>query len=309
MSNLLIHSPYADHTGQGNSVTAVRLGKILSGGGYRVTYSEREYSGEEAEVMIALNARKSANAIVRFCELNPSSKLIIILTGTDINHPDSSDEDSAAWASMMLAERLVVLHEASLKQVPKIFREKTCVIHPSVTLPEGLLHAPSKDGFKIMMAGNMRQEKNPELAHAAAEKISPALEIHHYGECTSTGSENVIEHGIFSHDTMLDAMSSAGVLLNTSFQEGGANAICEAVTMGLPVVASAISGNIGMLGEDYAGLFPSNDLDALVNMLEKTANGLEFYALLKKQLATRAPLFTYAQESESWQDLLNGLSN
>lgn len=259
--------------------------------------------------MIALNARKSANAIVRFCELNPSSKLIIILTGTDINHPDSSDEDSAAWASMMLAERLVVLHEASLKQVPKIFREKTCVIHPSVTLPEGLLHAPSKDGFKIMMAGNMRQEKNPELAHAAAEKISPALEIHHYGECTSTGSENVIEHGIFSHDTMLDAMSSAGVLLNTSFQEGGANAICEAVTMGLPVVASAISGNIGMLGEDYAGLFPSNDLDALVNMLEKTANGLEFYALLKKQLATRAPLFTYAQESESWQDLLNGLSN
>jgi glycosyltransferase involved in cell wall biosynthesis len=79
--------------------------------------------------------------------------------------------------------------------------------------------------------------------------------------------------------------------------------------MGLPVVASAISGNIGMLGEDYAGLFPSNDLGALVNMLEKTANGLEFYALLKKQLATRAPLFTYAQESESWQDLLNGLSN
>lgn len=159
------------------------------------------------------------------------------------------------------------------------------------------------------MAGNMRQEKNPELAHAAAEKISPVLEIHHYGECTSTGSENVIEHGIFSHDTMLDAMSSAGVLLNTSFQEGGANAICEAVTMGLPVIASAIPGNIGMLGEDYVGLFPSNDLDALVNMLEKTANDPDFYALLKKQLAARAPLFTYAQESESWQDLLNGLIN
>ena len=308
MSNLLIHSPYADHTGQGNSVTAVRLGKILSGSGYHVTHSEQNYSGESAEVMVALNARKSANAIARFCELNPGSKLIIILTGTDINHPDSSDEESAAWASMMLAERIVVLHEASLKQVPEIFRGKTCVIHPSVTLPADLQHAPEGD-FTIIMTGNMRKEKNPALAVAAAEKISPALEIHHYGECTSTGSENVIEHGIFSHDTMLDAMSSASVLLNTSFQEGGANAICEAVTMGLPVSASAIPGNIGMLGEDYVGLFPSNDLDALVNMLEKTANDPDFYALLKKQLAARAPLFTYAQESESWQDLLNGLIN
>jgi glycosyltransferase involved in cell wall biosynthesis len=308
MSNLLIHSPYADHTGQGNSVTAVRLGKILSGSGYHVTHSEQNYSGESAEVMIALNARKSAKAIARFCELNSGSKLIIILTGTDINHPDSLDKDSATWVSMKLADRLVVLHEASLEQVPEIFRGKTSVIYPSVTLPADLQHAPEGD-FTIIMTGNMRKEKNPALAVAAAEKISPALEIHHYGECTSTGSENVIEHGIFSHDTMLDAMSSAGVLLNTSFQEGGANAICEAVTMGLPVVASAIPGNIGMLGEDYAGLFPSNDLDALVNMLEKTANDPDFYALLKKQLAARAPLFTYAQESESWQDLLNGLSN
>ena len=308
MSNLLIHSPYADHTGQGNSVTAVRLGKILSGSGYHVTHSEQNYSGESAEVMIALNARKSAKAIARFCELNPGSKLIIILTGTDINHPDSLDKDSATWVSMKLADRLVVLHEASLEQVPEIFRGKTSVIYPSVTLPADLQHAPEGD-FTIIMTGNMRKEKNPALAVAAAEKISPALEIHHYGECTSTGSENVIEHGIFSHDTMLDAMSSAGVLLNTSFQEGGANAICEAVTMGLPVVASAIPGNIGMLGEDYAGLFPSNDLDALVNMLEKTANDPDFYALLKKQIATRAPLFTYAQESESWQDLLNGLIN
>ena len=308
MSNLLIHSPYADHTGQGNSVTAVRLGKILSGSGYHVTHSEQNYSGESAEVMIALNARKSAKAIARFCELNPGSKLIIILTGTDINHPDSLDKDSATWVSMKLADRLVVLHEASLEQVPEIFRGKTSVIYPSVTLPADLQHAPEGD-FTIIMTGNMRKEKNPALAVAAAEKISPALEIHHYGECTSTGSENVIEHGIFSHDTMLDAMSSAGVLLNTSFQEGGANAICEAVTMGLPVSASAIPGNIGMLGEDYVGLFPSNDLDALVNMLEKTANDPDFYALLKKQLAARAPLFTYAQESESWQDLLNGLIN
>jgi glycosyltransferase involved in cell wall biosynthesis len=308
MSNLLIHSPYADHTGQGNSVTAVRLGKILSGSGYHVTHSEQNYSGESAEVMIALNARKSAKAIARFCELNPGSKLIIILTGTDINHPDSLDKDSATWVSMKLADRLVVLHEASLEQVPEIFRGKTSVIYPSVTLPADLQHAPEGD-FTIIMTGNMRKEKNPALAVAAAEKISPALEIHHYGECTSTGSENVIEHGIFSHDTMLDAMSSAGVLLNTSFQEGGANAICEAVTMGLPVSASAIPGNIGMLGEDYVGLFPSNDLDALVNMLEKTANDPDFYALLKKQIATRAPLFTYAQESESWQDLLNGLIN
>jgi hypothetical protein len=35
--------------------------------------------------------------------------------------------------------------------------------------------------------------------------------------------------------------------------EGGAHVIMEAICSGVPVLASRIAGNIGMLGEDYAG--------------------------------------------------------
>jgi glycosyltransferase involved in cell wall biosynthesis len=38
-----------------------------------------------------------------------------------------------------------------------------------------------------------------------------------------------------------------------SRMEGGANVIIEAVMSGVPVLASDVGGNRGMLGEDYAG--------------------------------------------------------
>ncbi len=308
MPDLLIHSPYADHAGQGNSVTAGRLEKIFSGAGYQVMHSELDYSGESADVMVALNARKSAKAIVRFRDLHPGSKLVIVLTGTDINHPDSLDEDSSTWASLQHADRLVVLHELSLERVPENFRDKTSVIYPSVTLPEDFQHMPGED-FTIVMAANMRKEKNPELAVSVAERLPSDLKVELYGEAGMVGSPKITLHGTVPHWEMLRAMSTAHVLLNTSLQEGGANAICEAICIGLPVVASAILGNVGMLGEDYVGLFPSNDVDALIAILEKAAGDPQFYAQMKEQIAARAPVFAYDQETASWRKLLGELSN
>ena len=309
MSEFLIHSPYHGHvTGQGNSVTALRLESMLVTSGYQVHHSQGDYSGMGADVMVALNARKSAKAIARFRYLHPHSGLVIILTGTDINHPDVIDESSATWISMKLADRLILLHAASLQQVPKKFRKKTQVIYPSVELPEQLTHKIyDSDEFSIVMAGNLRKEKNFELAFAAGARISAGLKMHHYGECNNHRSEHVVAHGVVSHDVILEAMSKAHILLNTSLQEGGANAVCEAISMGLPVVASAIPGNVGILGDDYEGTFPSGDVDALVSLLEKVARDADFYALLKRQVVERASLFSYRRELTSWLDLLDGL--
>ncbi|MFK7911355.1 MAG: glycosyltransferase family 4 protein [Akkermansiaceae bacterium] len=308
MRKVIIHSPYSESASQGNSVTATRMEGIFTEHGFKVAHSQQEYSGEAADVMIALNARKSAKAIARFRYLHPASQIIIVLTGTDINHPDVIDKKSTTRISMRLADRLVVLHEASLKQVPEIFREKTSVVYPSVTIPSDVKHS-ADDDFTIIYAGNIRQEKNPALLLAVAKKLPSAIQLELYGDAGDLRSSKLNFHGVVPHKEMLRAMSKAHVLLNTSFQEGGANAICEAISMGLPVLATAIPGNIGMLGEDYAGLFPSDDLEALVNLIEKAANDSDFYALLKKQVAARAPLFAHERESASWLDLLNDLSN
>jgi glycosyltransferase involved in cell wall biosynthesis len=41
--------------------------------------------------------------------------------------------------------------------------------------------------------------------------------------------------------------------------EGGANVVIEAVRSGVPVLASRIDGNVGLLGAGYDGFFPVGD--------------------------------------------------
>ena len=78
--------------------------------------------------------------------------------------------------------------------------------------------------------------------------------------------------------------------------EGGAHVIMEAICSGVPVIASRIAGNIGMLGEDYAGLFPVGDAQALAAMLLRLRQEPAFSAKLQEQCAQRAPLFELARE-------------
>ena len=83
----------------------------------------------------------------------------------------------------------------------------------------------------------------------------------------------------------------AHVLVNCSEMEGGAHVILEAVQSGTPVLASRISGNVGMLGADYAGYFPVGDAAALAALVRRCAAEPEFLALLQSQCKRRAPLF------------------
>ena len=53
--------------------------------------------------------------------------------------------------------------------------------------------------------------------------------------------------------------------------------IVEAITAGVPVIASDISGNIGMLGEHYPGLFPFGDAAACAAMMWRTETDARFY--------------------------------
>jgi glycosyltransferase involved in cell wall biosynthesis len=68
----------------------------------------------------------------------------------------------------------------------------------------------------------------------------------------------------------------------------------EAICSGTPVLASRIDGNIGLLGEDYAGLFDLSDaagLAALLRRCHEPLQGPALLARLARQCALRAPLF------------------
>jgi glycosyltransferase involved in cell wall biosynthesis len=92
-----------------------------------------------------------------------------------------------------------------------------------------------------------------------------------------------------------------------SKMEGGANVIIESVTSGVPVLASDISGNRGMLGDDYAGYFPVGDNRALAYLIEQAAADPVFYARLQAQCHARSPLFSPLREQAAVLQLVDNL--
>ena len=84
-----------------------------------------------------------------------------------------------------------------------------------------------------------------------------------------------------------DLLLASRVMVISSVMEGGANVVSEACRAGIPIIASDIPGNRGLLGADYPGYFPAGDESALAELL---AGGTttEFLASLQAQVAARA---------------------
>ena len=64
-------------------------------------------------------------------------------------------------------------------------------------------------------------------------------------------------------------LARSHAMVISSLSEGGANVISEAAVAGVPVLASRMDGNVGLLGADYPGYFPVGDTRALARLLER----------------------------------------
>ena len=94
----------------------------------------------------------------------------------------------------------------------------------------------------------------------------------------------------------------------SSVSEGGANVISEAVVAGVPVLASRVDGNVGLLGTDYSGYFRVGDTQALARLLRRIETDRLFVAKLHRAIARRAPLFRPEREVAAWRQLLAELT-
>ena len=86
--------------------------------------------------------------------------------------------------------------------------------------------------------------------------------------------------------------------------EGGANVVSEAVVAGVPVIASRIDGNVGLLGDAYDGYFPARDTAALAAILDRAEREPGFLDRPGAQGRARKPLFAPEREREAWRRLL-----
>lgn len=339
---IVLITPYLPAARNGNAHTAVRWARHLRAAGHRVRM-QLEWDGAAAELMIALHARRSAASIRRFAEAHPDKPLIVVLTGTDlyrdIRH-DGEAQRSLRLASrlVVLQERGLDELPIDLRAKTEVVYQsapsyKSARHPPSPTslmkpLPfgtplagerdiEALRAAPFHRHFDICVAAHLREEKDP-LRAAYASGLLPAksrIRIRHIGQALEPRWADEAEHcagqftrwhwlGPLSHGETRRRIARSHLLVNSSRMEGGAIVILEAVTAGVPVLASRIPGNEGMLGVDYAGYFPLGDERALAELMRRAEADAEFYARLRQQCALRAPLFEPRREAAAVRQLI-----
>jgi putative glycosyltransferase (TIGR04348 family) len=315
--HITIISPASAKANNGNWRTAQRW-KLFLQSAYRVTIStDQKAPGSDA--LIALHARRSAAAIAAYAQSYPARPLIVILTGTDLYRDIHTDPD--AQRSLELASHLIVLQEAGLDELPPDMRAKASVIYQSSTALKPVDNAERRRHCTVSMIGHLREEKDPlTFLHAVELARNSSLRFIHIGGASDTFLEQQaralqIRNPRYKwlenlpHGRTRQLLKYSRLTVIASKMEGGANVIAEAVTSGVPVLASAIPGNRGMLGNDYGGYFPVGDSHALALLIERAAADTEFYALLQRQCAARAPLFFTEREKTALLQLMDNALN
>ncbi|MEO9150722.1 MAG: selenoneine biosynthesis selenosugar synthase SenB [Burkholderiaceae bacterium] len=313
-----IVTPALADANNGNWQTAQRWARMLAEH-YQVQLTDRWQLGDPApEAMIALHARRSAASIQAFADAYPDRPLIVALTGTDLYHDIHHDE--SAQRSLALADRLIVLHERAPLDLPAEYRAKTVACFQSTETQAPILDKSAMH-LRALAVGHLRAEKSPQTLFEAArllvargrddiciDHIGAALDaaLGREAEALDQSNANYRWLGALPHEATRRCIQGAHVLVHPSLMEGGAHVVMEAVCSGTPVLASRISGNVGMLGEHYDGYFPPGDAAAAAALLMRCRDEPAMLRALTRQCAARAHLFEPPREQATLLKLLKG---
>jgi putative glycosyltransferase (TIGR04348 family) len=278
-------TPAGPGTRNGNRHTALRWAAFLRTAGHHVAVSVQWTPDARIDAMLALHARRSYPSIKTFS----SDKLLVVaLTGTDVYR--DIHESAEAQESLELADRLIVLQPKAIEELPRKYRSKTRVVVQSCA--SRLHHSPVAGRFRICVIGHLRAEKDPMRTLAALRHIPDQhIEVFHLGAALDPAVEKAAREagdpryrwlGSVPHARALRWLASSHAMVISSRLEGGANVVCEAMRIGVPVLASRIPGNVGLLGAGYPGYFPVGDHKTLARLIARASSDAAFYGQLRR---------------------------
>ena len=165
---IVLITPTGPTSRTGNRVAASRWAGILRTLGHRV-HVGADYDGRAADMMVAVHAWRSADAVARFKGCHPGKPLVLQLSGTDIYEYLDSDP-VPTLRSMELADRLVTLNDLAWRAVPRRLRSRILFIPQSAIAPSE--RKPSKRAVVVSVIGHLRDVKDP-LRAAEAARLLP----------------------------------------------------------------------------------------------------------------------------------------
>jgi GalNAc-alpha-(1->4)-GalNAc-alpha-(1->3)-diNAcBac-PP-undecaprenol alpha-1,4-N-acetyl-D-galactosaminyltransferase len=134
--------------------------------------------------------------------------------------------------------------------------------------------------IKIISLGRLDFQKDHKTlikAFSFVSKQYPKLQLFIYGQGSEKNNlENLIkflklEEKVFLKGVTSDvesALLEGDIFVFPSMYEGFPNALCEAMSLGLPVIASNCSGNIDIIKDHFNGrIFPIGNVEVLANLM------------------------------------------
>ncbi|TDT44512.1 putative glycosyltransferase (TIGR04348 family) [Halospina denitrificans] len=308
-------TPAAPGSKSGNRATAERWARHLRGLGHR-TRIITEYEAEPTDLMIALHAWRSVDAVRCLRETHPETPLIVALTGTDIYRFQQTHPEETGY-SMAEADALIGLHDRVGDDIPGVLHARLFTVFQSADpLPRRL--PPVRSRFDAAVIGHLREEKDSLRAAMAVRELpqDSRLNVIQLGRAHNEEWQTLAEREDASNPRfhwkgevprwqVRRYMARVRLMVISSVMEGGANVVSEACVAGLPVIASDIPGNIGLLGEDYPGYYRVRDTHDLRTLLLRAERDADFLASLQAHCEARAPLFTPESEQRALERVVN----
>jgi len=314
--NIQCFTPAPRGSVKGNRITAERWKRLLEELGHEFDLVDSVVP-QPCDVAIAIHAGKSAVYMATMKSRYPDTPVILCLSGTDLYRDLHRDETIAKGIDS--ADRLIVLQSHALTHLKSAWADKAAVVLQSCIPPRDSM-TPLKKQYEVLVVGHLRPVKDPLRTAMAVRRLPAGSRIHvnHLGSSLSKTLElravrESINNGRYNYEgvcarsEVLKRIERAKVLVLSSKLEGGANVLSEAICCGTPVLASRVSGSIGILGESYPGLFEVGDTEGLRTLLMKCETSPSFYEELSTSIAKIAKHYTPSAEKRAWRRLLASL--
>jgi putative glycosyltransferase (TIGR04348 family) len=310
---VVIVTPAPRGSRAGNRTTALRWAGLLRQLGASVRVAEH-WHDQPCDLLVAVHAVKTMPSVLAAAAARPGLCIVVLLAGTDV-YPNFRPEPDVLQA-LARADALIGLQPHTANALPPSLRAKVRTIVQSATA----VPAPRAATFRACVLAHLRPVKDPLLPIAALAHVPPTVpcELHLAGSALTDDLAAAVRaeqardprvhwHGELPRRYVKAMLATSHVCIVPSAAEGGANVVSEAIAAGTPVLATAIPGNLGLLGSDWPATFPVGDAQALGALLLRTATDRAFADDLRARVVALQPQFTPASERAAWRRLLADL--